>query len=138
MQEENSMHIDGGCHCGNISYEAEIDPEQVLVCHCTDCQTLSGAAFRTVVFVPESKFSLLRGSPKIYLKLADSGKQREQSFCPECGTPIYAAPVGGEDRLLGLRVGSVRQRGELRPKKQYWCRSALDWVADLGAIEQVN
>ena len=53
------MHIDGGCHCGNISYEAEIDPEKVIVCHCTDCQELSGTAFRTVVFVPESQFNLL-------------------------------------------------------------------------------
>jgi hypothetical protein len=35
-----NMKIDGRCHCGYIAYEAEIDPENVLVCHCTDCQTL--------------------------------------------------------------------------------------------------
>ena len=43
------MKIDGACHCGRISYEAEIDPADVTICHCTDCQTLSGSAFRTVV-----------------------------------------------------------------------------------------
>jgi hypothetical protein len=43
------MHIDGACHCGKITYEAEVDPEAVGICHCTDCQTLSGTAFRTVV-----------------------------------------------------------------------------------------
>ena len=32
------MHIDGGCHCGNITYEADIDPEAVSICHCADCQ----------------------------------------------------------------------------------------------------
>lgn len=37
------MKVDGGCHCGRIAYEAEIDPAGVLVCHCTDCQTLSAA-----------------------------------------------------------------------------------------------
>jgi hypothetical protein len=26
----------------------EIDPETVMICHRTDCQTLSGSAFRTV------------------------------------------------------------------------------------------
>ena len=41
------MKIDGGCHCGYITYEATIDSEQIGICHCTDCQTLSGSAFRT-------------------------------------------------------------------------------------------
>src|SRR4029453_1097434 len=29
------MKIDGGCHCGYITYEAEIDPDKTLICHCT-------------------------------------------------------------------------------------------------------
>ena len=28
------MKIDGRCHRGCITYEAEIDPEKVLICHC--------------------------------------------------------------------------------------------------------
>ena len=132
------MHIDGGCHCGNISYAAEVDPEKVIVCHCTDCQALSGTAFRTVVFVPESRFTLLNGSLRIYEKIADSGNRRALMFCADCGTQIYATSVDGDEKILGLRVGTARQRGELRPKKQYWCRSALDWVTDLDAIEQVE
>ncbi len=35
------MNIEGGCHCGALRYEAQIDPEGVGICHCTDCQTLS-------------------------------------------------------------------------------------------------
>ncbi|MEO1544948.1 MAG: GFA family protein, partial [Pseudomonadota bacterium] len=42
------MKITGGCHCGKITYEAVINLENVVVCHCTDCQRLSGSAFRTV------------------------------------------------------------------------------------------
>jgi hypothetical protein len=42
---EQIMKIDGRCHCGYITYEAEIDPEKVMICHCADCQTLSGSAF---------------------------------------------------------------------------------------------
>ncbi len=38
------MQIDGQCHCGHVAYEAEIDPEQVGICHCTDCQALTGSA----------------------------------------------------------------------------------------------
>jgi hypothetical protein len=35
------MKIDGGCHCGYITYEAEADPEKTTICHCTDCRHLS-------------------------------------------------------------------------------------------------
>jgi hypothetical protein len=42
------MRIAGSCHYGAIKYEADIDPAQVCICHCTGCQTLSGSAFRTV------------------------------------------------------------------------------------------
>jgi hypothetical protein len=52
------MNIDGGCHCGFITYEAEVDPEGTTICHCTDCQTMSGSAFRTVVRTPESAFKI--------------------------------------------------------------------------------
>ena len=36
------MKVTGSCHCGQITYEAEVDPETVRVCHCTDCQKLTG------------------------------------------------------------------------------------------------
>ena len=38
------MRIDGACHCGAITVEGEADPEQVVICHCTDCQTGTGTA----------------------------------------------------------------------------------------------
>jgi hypothetical protein len=43
---EEAMKIDGQCHCGMVSFEATIDPARVSVCHCTDCQTLTGSPFR--------------------------------------------------------------------------------------------
>jgi hypothetical protein len=36
------MRVTGGCHCGQITSEAEVNPETVRVCHCTDCQKLTG------------------------------------------------------------------------------------------------
>jgi hypothetical protein len=132
------MKIDGSCHCGHISYEAEIDPDKVVLCHCTDCQTMSGAAFRTVVFSETDGFKLLTGELKIYVKTADSGNQRQQSFCPECGTPIYAAPVEDGPKNYGIRVGSVHQRAELVPKLQVWTRSERHWVADLDGFRKLE
>ncbi len=132
------MKIDGGCHCGHITYRAEIDPEKVLVCHCTDCQTLSGSAYRSVVITVEDGFELLSGTLKTYVKTAESGNKREQAFCPECGTPFYSADVGEGPKFYGIRLGTARQRDQLRPKKQVWCRSARDWVMELGGIRRLE
>ena len=129
------MNIEGGCHCGYITYEAVVDPEKVMVCHCTDCQTLSGSAFRTAVPAPKDGFKLRTGQPKTYVKTAESGAKRAQTFCPECGTPIYSAAVT-DAPMFYIRVGTIRQRTELRPRTQIWCRSALDWVMDLGSVKR--
>ena len=131
------MKIDGGCHCGYITYEAEIDPEEVAICHCTDCQTLTGSAFRTAVPASKDAFVLRAGQPKIYVKTAESGARRVQAFCPECGTPIYAAAFG-DAQVFMIRVGTARQRAELTPRTQIWCRSALGWVMDLKSIDQID
>ncbi|MEQ9487886.1 MAG: GFA family protein [Alphaproteobacteria bacterium] len=132
------MKIDGGCHCGNISYAAEIDPDKVFLCHCEDCQQLSGTAFRTVVPLPEADFELLSGTLKIYVKTAESGNKREQAFCPECGSPIYATSVGGASRKLGLRVGTARQRNELPPKAHSWARHAQPWLSTLDGLPKTD
>jgi hypothetical protein len=127
------MKVEGRCHCGQITFEAEIDPDAVGICHCTDCQTLSGAAYRVTVQVPAAEFVLRSGAPKIYIKIAQSGNQRAHGFCPNCGTPIYATDPH-EPRSYGIRVGTLKQRSELRPRRQIWYRSALGWSADLRDI----
>jgi hypothetical protein len=132
------MKIDGGCHCGAITYEAGIDPEKVGICHCTDCQTLSASAFRTFVMVPEGTFSILSGEPKVYVKTGESGAKRAQAFCAECGSAIYATSVGEGPKVYNIRLGTVRQRAELMPKKQVWFRSALSWLPEIDSIPKVE
>jgi hypothetical protein len=131
------VKVDGRCHCGSIRYEAEVDPTKVVICHCTDCQTLSGSAFRTVVPTTEGTFKLLAGTPKVYVKTGENGNKREQTFCPECGTPIYSALAGAVGpKVVGLRVGTLRQRDQLTPRDQFWFRSSRAWLAQLATINK--
>jgi len=127
------MKVEGGCHCGNIKFEADVDPETASLCHCTDCQTLSGSAYRSNVRTIKGGFKLLSGQPKIYVKTAESGAKRAQAFCPECGTPIYSTSLT-DPQIHGLRLGTLRQRAELRPKSMGWFRSAQKWVMDLNGL----
>ncbi len=132
------MKVNASCHCGRITYEAEVDPDKAAICHCADCQTLSGTAYRTVVPVPDNQFTLLSGTPKVYVKTAASGNKREQAFCGDCGSPIYATSAGDGPKILGLRVGAMRQRNELVPRKQIWAQSAVPWLSKMGSIPKLD
>ena len=128
------MRIHGGCHCGYITYEADVDPGAVRICHCTDCQTLTGSAYRVNVQAQKGSFKLLTGKPKHYVKTAESGTKRAHGFCPECATPIYSAPDVPDPDVFGLRVGTIRERAQLSPKIMGWCRSAQPWAMNLESL----
>jgi hypothetical protein len=124
------MKVDGQCHCGELKFEAQIDPAAVRICHCTDCQTMSGTAYRVTVAAPAATFKIRSGQPKIYVKIAESGNERAHAFCANCGAQIYSAAVR-DPPAYSVRVGTLSQRRDLPPKNQIWFRSALPWVTDL-------
>ena len=129
-----AMKVDGTCYCGYLTFEAEVDPDTVELCHCSDCQVLSGSAFRIVVPATAGSFRLLSGEPATFVKTAESGNRRSQAFCPKCGTSIFSRPADGKEGYFGLRTGCLRQRHELVPAAQIWRRSSLPWVDHIGDI----
>jgi hypothetical protein len=131
------MIVHGACHCGAIAYEAEVDPARSVVCHCIDCQTLSGAAFRASVPSRVEDFRLLKGTPKAYVKTAESGNRRIQTFCGDCGSPLYSTDAVGA-KIFNLRIGVMAERAALPPQRQIWCEAALPWTQDVLAIPKIE
>ena len=127
--------LSGKCLCGQVQISVRGEPLRVGICHCMDCQQLTGTAFSTYVYADKAGFKLLGGKPKIYVKTGSSGAKRAQAFCPECGSRIYASAAVPEPERYNLRVGTIRQRRELRPQTQLWCRSALGWAMDLASVQ---
>ena len=132
------MKIDGSCHCGQIKFHAEVDTDRILICHCTDCQTLSGSAYRTVAPARAGTFEIISGKLKMYEKTAEDGSIRIQAFCPDCGTPIYSSPPQDTPGFFGIRVGAIKQRDQLVPKSQIWARSSQSWTQDLSQLPKTE
>lgn len=132
------MHIDGTCHCGAIAFEADVDPENTAICHCTDCQTMSGTAYRVAVRTTEERFKLVRGNPKLYVKKSESGNQRAMAFCNHCGTQLYGCDTGEKMGRISIRTGTLKQRDELYPRRQIWCRSARSWLASVDGLPRTE
>ena len=96
---------------------------------------LSGSAYRVSVRAPAATFKLTSGTPKTYVKTADSGNRRVHAFCADCGAPVYACALA-DPPFYSLRVGGLQQRAQLPPRQQIWCRSAVPWSANLGGVAQ--
>ena len=126
------MKVDGACHCGEIKFIATIS-DGAIVCHCEDCQVLSGSAFRINVKAAASTFSVVKGTLEKYTKVAESGDVRMHAFCSNCATPIYSS-VETNPEFLFLRIGAIHQRNQITPAVQIWKDSALCNFKDLEGV----
>jgi hypothetical protein len=101
----------------------------VYVCHCTDCQSLSGAAFAMGVVIPAAAFTLT-GSPRLVPRILGSGMIGNRWICPECGIWICGGSrldvVAPEKRVV--RGGTLDDTSWLKPTTHYWTRSAQPWI----------
>ena len=123
------MMIAGGCHCGAIRYEAEGDAITHALCHCTDCRRHAGAPVVGWTMYPENNVKVTKGTPKVYA----SSEHGRRHFCADCGTGLFST-TETDRKVYGLRVGSIRQRAQLKPRSQGWCRSAQPWSMDISAL----
>ena len=89
----------------------------MIVCHFSDCQLLSASAFSTVAMSEPNQMTFTKGVPKEYIKIAESINKRVQGFCGNCDSGLYATSVDTEDKIYGIRLGTVFQREQLAPKK---------------------
>jgi hypothetical protein len=132
------MKVQGQCHCGAIVYQAEVDPAKVAICHCIDCQRLSGGIFRVNIPAPAEHFRIVKGEPRRYIKTADSGAKRVHAFCENCGSPVYSSAVENPTSY-SLRLGALDQRNELGiPAKQIWTKRRVGWMPPLDHVPEVE
>lgn len=131
------MKVEGQCHCGSIAYEAEVEPGTVGICHCLDCQQLTGSPFRANIPAKATGFRILKGQPRRYTKTGASGAKRIHAFCEVCGSPVYSCAIENPQSYT-LRVGALKQSNQLgEPARQIWTKRRLSWVTALEDVPEV-
>lgn len=91
----------GGCHCGAVRYEVELDLKGVAACNCSICSK-SGWL---LAFTDASKFELLSGKEKL-VDYQFNKKNAHHVFCSTCGVRSFSygtAPDGRETRAVNVR-----------------------------------
>jgi hypothetical protein len=118
-----------------VTYDCLSEPLDVKICHCRDCQYASGGAFSVVAFFPAQACEL-KGATKSYTVKGGVGLSVSRHFCPECGTPLYSA-LAELPELLFVKVGTLDNPAEVKPRGHMWCDSMLPWVDAADGLERL-
>ena len=133
------MKIDGACYCGATTFKADVDPKNVIICHCTDCQTMPGTTFRHIVPASAKGFRVVAGESKTYVKTAESENRRVMAFCATCGTQLRASDEGDDPGRIRIRGGTVHQCEQLTPEAPPLVPlRAQPWLSDIAALRRAE
>jgi hypothetical protein len=129
----------GTCFCGEVRFTVTVDPSKVALCHCLDCQQVSGSAFRHTVFADKTTLEFQSGDVTRFDKVGDSGKIRRQLFCATCGTNIGSVPPEGDlTPFASIRVPILDVKDQLPPRINVWHQSHPVWLDDLADLPSLD
>jgi len=83
----------GGCHCGAVRFEAELDAVvEAQTCNCSMCEKTGFVH----VIVPENRFRLTQGSEALTTYTFNTQVARHL-FCSVCGVKSFYRPRSNPD-----------------------------------------
>jgi hypothetical protein len=118
---------DGGCACGAVRYRLLEDPFGLHVCHCTDCQTVTGTAFILSMPTRRESLELVQGEPRLVEFETRSAKTKRDRCCPDCGTRLWSESRKAAEAVM-FRPGTLDDTSWLVPVAHIWTVSAQPWV----------
>lgn len=113
------------CQCGQLTVDADIDPDFVIVCNCKACQKRTGAPFGAGMYFLRDGLAI-RGRSASWARRADSGRVLETHFCPDCGTSLYWTLEMRPDHM-GVAYGCF-ETPVPEPMRAIWTGEKHDWV----------
>ncbi len=92
----------GGCQCGKVRYEVQMDIGEVLACNCSRCARLGSL----LAFAPATQFKLLSGDADL-TKFEFNTNMIQHLFCSICGVQSFAI---GTHPKTGAKMAAVNVR----------------------------
>ncbi len=122
-----SETMTGGCQCGRVRYEADVENDEAYLCHCRYCQRATGGVSIAFKNLPKAAVRWIGETPDYYR----SSPIAHRPFCSTCGTPLgFAFPDGAN---LDLTVGSFDDPSRFRPKHHFAVESMhAAWIDTAG------
>ena len=121
------MEREGGCACGKARYKLTASPLVVNVCHCRDCQRLTGSAFVVNIWIERRFVEADHSRLSSIMLSAGSGKPHEVFHCPDCGTALWSKYHAAPGDTLLVRAGTLDRPDTVKPDVHIFTRSKVPW-----------
>lgn len=127
-----SKTMTGGCQCGRVRYEVDVDNDEAYLCHCKMCQKATGGVAAAFKGVKQADVRW-QGEPDWY----DSSPIAKRPFCSQCGTPLGFAYKEGSQNM-DLTVGSFDDPSALVPTAHFGMESHYPEWLDTHALKRMR
>ncbi len=117
---------EGGCLCGEVRYRLTEDALGLHVCHCTNCQRITGSGFLMSMPVHRRALEVVRGTTRLFAFTTEDGLAKRDHRCAACGGPVWSETRFPD--VLAVQAGTLDDTSWLRPAAHIWTRSAQPWV----------
>ena len=115
--------ITGGCLCGKIRYEAEVESFLAIRCHCRDCQYVSGGEPAAVVSFARDALGFKANRARIgqrpILVLLFSGRSVRTAV------RLCSLATRNDAEFIAVKLGSSRRAIQVHASRSYmahWCK----------------
>lgn len=120
MTEETRIQK-GSCLCGGVQYTAVGPLDDVVACHCRQCQKTSGFHV-AMTRLPMKNLQLNRSETLTWYRSSDVA---ERGFCARCGGNLFWKPTGRD--VISIAAGTLDQPTGLKLRENIYTEFAGDY-----------
>jgi hypothetical protein len=92
----------GGCQCGKVRYEVQLDIGEVIACNCSRCRRTGSL----LAFAPAGQFKLISGDDDL-TTYEFNRRLIRYTFCSTCGIQSFAI---GKHPKTGAEIAGINVR----------------------------
>ena len=111
----------GGCRCGLVRYEAVGEPLNVRLCHCRNCQKITGSAFFARAMFPLAAVKVTGPVTSF-----QSSGDLHRLFCSACGSTIGARR--DSRGVMSVTLGTLDDPDALPPTAHIFITRKVAWL----------
>lgn len=114
----------GGCLCGGVRFEVHAAFDDFHLCHCRQCQQMTGAALAANLLTGPDALSWLQGQSMIS-RYDVPGRTISHAFCRDCGSALPFLSASGTRTIVP--AGSLDQPPPRPPRRHIFWNERAPW-----------
>ena len=117
--------LKGECLCGKMKYEVKNDFKAFYLCHCKQCQKLTGSAFASNLFTSPENIVWLSGRERVLI-YEHPTREFTKAFCEVCGSGVPFINKSG--RSLIVPAGTLADAPTIVPQANIFTSEKACWL----------